>query len=91
MINLRDALLAIASSYENEVSAHGGRSLARIATIVVNRGAFFERLRAGKTCTLETFQALICWFALADNWPGNSIPVHTIGLMAPFQSVTEGA
>jgi len=74
MIDLRESLLHIAAIYEMETNAHGGRSLARIATIVLNRGAFFDRLRTGKTCTLNSFEAAISWFEDPQNWPDGSIP-----------------
>lgn len=74
MINLRDTLLELADAFKAESEQHGGRSLARVATIVVNRGAFFDRLRDGKTCNLTSFEAMVAWFAQAENWPQKVIP-----------------
>jgi hypothetical protein len=48
---------------------HGGRSLARISTIVVNRGSFFSSIRTGKTCTVASFDLLLEYFADPANWP----------------------
>lgn len=84
MLNLRQILLALADLYELEATEHGGRSLARVATIVVNRGAFFERLKIGKTCTLTSFEVFIGWFANAENWPTKSIPVDAAALINSF-------
>ena len=41
------SLLRVADAYAAQAAEHGGKSLARVATIVVNRGSFFERLRDG--------------------------------------------
>lgn len=78
MLNLREILTSLADAYELEVAKHGGRSLARISTIVVNRGSFFSSLRSGKTCTLGSFEAIIEWFASADNWPAREIPASAL-------------
>lgn len=88
MINLRETLLAIADAYEIASVNAGGRSLARIATIVVNRGAFFERLREGKTCTLPSFEAFIAWFSEPANWPAGVIPHAPAQLLAPLVSAS---
>lgn len=74
MVSLRNMLLTIADSYSDAVTAHGGRSLARVSTIVLNQGGFFHRLRSGKTCTLDSFEMLVRWFAEPENWPNKCIP-----------------
>lgn len=74
MLNLRETLLTVADTYAAQVRTRGGRSLARVSTIVANQGSFFERLRAGKTCTLTNYEKLMMWFADAANWPGGYIP-----------------
>ncbi|WP_294356063.1 hypothetical protein [uncultured Sphingomonas sp.] len=69
-----NALRTIAASYEVEVSRHGGKSLARVATIVVNNGAFFTRLREGKTFTVANLERFAAWFRQSANWPLETIP-----------------
>lgn len=51
-----NALRAIADSYDAEVARRGGKSLSRIATIVVSSGAFFKRLREGKTFSVTNLE-----------------------------------
>ncbi|MBB4837269.1 hypothetical protein HNP52_000320 [Sphingomonas kyeonggiensis] len=68
------ALLLVADAYAAAVDANGGKSLARVATIVVNRGSFFERLRDGGGCTVQNLERLIEWFRVPGNWPLNIIP-----------------
>lgn len=63
------ALLQLAEIYAVEAAEHGGKSLARVATIVVNRGSFFERLRDGGGCSARNLELLIHWFRRAENWP----------------------
>ncbi|MGE4324451.1 MAG: hypothetical protein AB7E60_15660 [Sphingobium sp.] len=75
MLNLRETLLSIADAYQRETNDIGGKSLARIATIVVNRGSFLTQLRSGKTCTLLTFEAFLVWFSDPENWPAAAIPI----------------
>lgn len=84
MTNLRDTLLSVADAYTDELASHGGKSLARISTIVLNQGRFFQRLRDGKTCTLDSFEAVLLWFALPANWPAGTIPPSAATLLAPF-------
>ena len=85
MLNLRETLLAVADAYAGQRQLRGGASLARISTIVLNQGGFFQRLRVGKTCTLDSFEALLRWFAVAENWPNCTIPDDIARLMQPFR------
>jgi hypothetical protein len=68
------ALLKVADAYAAEAAAHGGKSLARVATIVVNRGSFFDRLRDGAGCSSRSLGRLFDWFRDPSNWPASSIP-----------------
>ncbi|WP_242149552.1 hypothetical protein [Sphingomonas sp. BAUL-RG-20F-R05-02] len=63
------ALLELADAYQAEVDTLGGKSLARVATIVVNRGSFFERLRDGGGCSARNLDRFADWFRDAANWP----------------------
>lgn len=87
-MTLKQTLLAVADIYVGEAEVHGGKSLARISTIVLNQGGFFDRLRSGKTCTLDSFEAVLRWFSDADNWPARSIPeqINTI-LRSPVRDL----
>ena len=80
-------LIRIADAYEREAQLHGGRSLARISTIVVNRGSFFTSIRAGKTCTVASFDLLLGYFGEAANWP-RSIPIAAIAELRDAANVT---
>lgn len=68
------AMRTLADAYESEIAAFGGKSLARVATIVVNSGSFFQRLRAGKTFSVGNLDRLAAWFRDPTNWPNASIP-----------------
>jgi hypothetical protein len=76
------SLLAIAACYTRAVAAHGGRSLARISTIVVNQGSFFTRLGNGATCTAVNIERLAGFFGEPANWPLNFIPEDAAALLA---------
>ncbi len=69
-----NVLRTLAACYEQEVAAHGGKSLARVATIVVNNGAFFNRLREGKPFLVHNLEKFAAWFREPGNWPNLSIP-----------------
>lgn len=71
---LESILLTVADTYAAVAAANGGKSLARVATIVVNRGSFFEPLRRGQTCSVRNFEKLVAYFREPANWPGETIP-----------------
>lgn len=65
-LNYRTALLTLAQRYGTATN----RSLARVATLAYGRGAFFEGLRAGKGCTVDTVIDVLQWFS--DHWPAGA-------------------
>jgi len=69
-----NALRTVADSYDAEVARWGGKSLSRVATIVVSSGAFFNRLRDGKTFSVTNLQKFASWFRVPANWPDHKIP-----------------
>lgn len=69
-----NALRTVADSYDAEVGRWGGKSLSRVATIVVSSGAFFNRLRDGKTFSVTNLEKFAAWFRVPANWPDRSIP-----------------
>jgi hypothetical protein len=69
-----NALRTVADSYEAEVTRWGGKSLSRVATIVVSSGAFFNRLRAGGTFSVANLDKFAGWFRTPANWPDQVIP-----------------
>ena len=69
-----NALRTIADSYDAEVVRWGGKSLSRVATIVVSSGAFFNRLRDGKTFSVGNLEKFAAWFRVPANWPDRAIP-----------------
>lgn len=70
----QNALRTVADSYEAEVARWGGKSLSRVATIVVSSGAFFNRLRDGKTFSVTNLEKFASWFRVPANWPDHNIP-----------------
>ncbi|MEH3046482.1 hypothetical protein [Sphingomonas adhaesiva] len=75
------SLLRVAEAYALQAATHGGKSLARVATIVVNRGSFFERLRDGGGCSARNLDRLADWFRDAANWP-DAIPADAAEALA---------
>lgn len=69
-----DALRIIADSYGKAIALNGGMSLARVATIVLNRGSFFNRLSSDTSFSARNLDRLATWFRNEDNWPHNNIP-----------------
>lgn len=69
-----DAMRAVADAYGREIRLHGGRSLARVGTIVADSGSFFDRLASGKTFTVATLEKFAAWFREPSNWPDAAIP-----------------
>jgi hypothetical protein len=69
-----NALRTVAESYDDEVMRWGGKSLPRVATIVVNSGTFFTRLRAGSTFSVANLEKFATWFRVPANWPDHAIP-----------------
>ena len=87
-----NAMRTLAACYEQEVAAHGGKSLARVATIVVNNGAFFTRLREGKPFLVHNLEKFAAWFREPANWPDLSIPHDAVAALTsigrpPFASM----
>ncbi len=68
------ALGTVADAYEAEAVRHGGKSLSRVATIVVNSGSFFQRLREGKPFLVHNLDRFASWFRDPANWPMGTIP-----------------
>jgi hypothetical protein len=62
-MDYRTRLRTLADRY----SAATGLSLARIATLVHNQGAFFVKLERGAGCTVDTYEKFVAWFA--ERWP----------------------
>jgi hypothetical protein len=82
MSRSRIALAALTSTYSDAVALHGGPSLARVATILLNRGSFFVALSKGKDCSLRNFDRCTAWFANKDNWPVATIPEPAVDALA---------
>lgn len=76
-MSLIDHLQSIASAWSEQT----GRSLARLSTIVLNDGKFFDRLAAGKTCTVDSYERFVGWLADPANWPDAMIPDHVRPLL----------
>lgn len=65
-MDYRQQLLTLARVYRDAT----GRSEARVATIVHSQGTFFNRIRAGKGCSVDTYLKFKAWFD--DNWPADT-------------------
>ena len=77
----QNALRTVADAYETEVSRWGGKSLSRVATIVVSSGAFFNRLRDGKTFSVSNLEKFASWFRVPANWPDHTIPLDAVAAL----------
>jgi hypothetical protein len=69
-----EALRIIAESYGRAIAARGGMSLARIATLVVNRGSFFNRLSHDTSFSARNLDRFAAWFRNEEHWPDRNIP-----------------
>lgn len=75
-MSLIDKLVRTAEIWARE----NDRSLARLATIVVNDGKLFERLAGGGSCTVATYERLMAHLRDATNW-SKPIPCEAAGLL----------
>ena len=62
-MDYRSQILTLASTF----AAATGKSEARIATIAAGSGAFFDRIKDGAGCSVDTYIKVKRWFAA--NWP----------------------
>lgn len=69
------SLITIADAYAGAVAEYGGKSLARVATIVVNRGSFFDRIREGGGCSARNLDRIAEFFRDPGNWPQGELPI----------------
>ncbi len=67
------------------------RSVARLATIVLNRGHFFETLRNGGDCGTETFEKFLSFFRDGANWPDQRVPQDAVDLLDNFENIAVSA
>lgn len=82
MDTYEQALLTIARSYSAAVAEHGGKSISRVATIVANRGSFFDAIESGATCTVRNFEMFALYFADPENWPNKVVPADAAAALA---------
>ena len=69
-----DALRVIADCYGKAIAVSGGMSLARVATLVVNRGSFFNRLSHDTSFSAKNLDRFAAWFRDEEHWPNRNIP-----------------
>ncbi len=74
MDTYEQSLLIVARAYAAAVDGGRGKSLARIATIVANRGSFFDALERGSTLTARNLHAFAAYFRDPANWPDGAVP-----------------
>ena len=66
MVDLRAYLLALAVAYCGAT----GRSESHIGHAIRGRGGFIAGVRAGRSCTIDTWDAAVRWFAA--HWPADT-------------------
>lgn len=64
-----------------------GRSQSRLATIVVNDGKLFQRVAAGTTITVSTFERFLRFFRDAANWPDGAIPPSAADFLDEMEAI----
>ncbi len=65
-----------------------GRSLARLSTIVVNDGAFFERIaNPDKGCSSRTIETFLSFFRDGASWPDGRIPQEAVDVLDNFANI----
>lgn len=64
-MDYRTKLLALVGAYCEGTK----RSEARVANLAGRDGKFFVRIREGRTCSVDTLNHVIAWFA--TNWPAD--------------------
>jgi hypothetical protein len=64
-MSYRDRLFRLLEAY----CASRSLSEARVATLVRNDGKFFARIRAGASCTMDSYEHCVSWFSA--HWPAD--------------------
>lgn len=82
-MTLMDRLTRLAEMW----SAATGRSQSRLATIVVNDGKLFQRVAAGTTITLSTFERFLRFFRDPANWPDAAIPSDAADFLDEIEAI----
>jgi hypothetical protein len=86
MMNLRDQLLHLATTYAtatNAKSRAGGVSLSSVSTKIFNDGKTLARLTDGGDVTTGNFERALIWFS--DNWPAGCKWPKKIARPAPTE------
>jgi hypothetical protein len=78
-MDYRTRLLTVARAYCKAT----GLSMARVATLIHNQGAFFKRLEEGAGCTVDTYEKCLQWFS--DRWPDTT--AWPAGIMRPVANM----
>jgi hypothetical protein len=76
-VQLIDRLLSLAELW----AAARGLSVSRLGNLVVRDGNFFERVAAGRSCTITTFEKFVAYFREAQHWPDAVIPPAALALL----------
>lgn len=83
-MRMKDQLIRLATIWATVSS----RSVARLATIVVADGKFFDRIGArGKDLQTETFEKFLSFFRDGANWPDGRIPQTAVDLLDNFANI----
>lgn len=68
------------------------KSLSRLATIVINRGHFFETsIDQMNRSGMQTFEKFLIFFRDGGNWKGGRIPDAAVALLDNFENIATEA
>lgn len=68
------------------------RSLSRLATIVINRGHFFDSDHDTMArSSMQTFEKFLTFFRDGGNWKGGRIPSAAVDLLDNFENIATEA
>ena len=84
-MQLIDRLVRLAELWAQQ----SNRSLSRLATVVANDGKLFERIAAGGSCTLATFERFLNHLDKPENWPASVIPDEALDILRSVRIESE--
>lgn len=83
-MHLIDRLVRLAELWAEQ----SNRSLSRLATIVANDGKLFDRVAAGGSCTVATFERFLDHLDRPENWPNSTIPPEALSILGSIRAAT---
>ena len=84
IVRMTDQIVTLAKIW----CASTGLSLPRLATLVLNRGSFFDRMaEPGTSCNVETIERFLLFFRDEGKWPEGVIPDTALDLLDNFANI----